>query len=222
MQISISLAEIFRNAFGFQPNPFLGKFGNIRGDGKAGSPGTKDMGKHGSLYYQDNNPLIYLPVQVEVGDDPIPATPDTTYAEKFAGANYKKGKATTWWLPNPVTSCDIKVHIIDTELTERDGMVSEGINISGYKINVKGLLVNENANEFPEKDYDTLLRLVNLKTPFKINNPATDIILMNGGNNTKMVTVRGLRFPGKEGVKHVKAYELELESDLPFNLIDIS
>lgn len=213
MQISISLAEIFRNVWGISPNAFVGKFGTLRGDGAV--PGQSKMGKHGSLYYQDTNPLIYLPIQVEVGDDPIPATPNTTYAEKFGQPDGK------WWLPNPVLSWDLKVHVVDTELTERDGMVSELINISGYKISVKGLLVNETANEFPEKDYDTLLRLVNLKTPFKINNPATDILLMNGGNNTKMVTVRGLRFPGKEGVKHVKAYELELESEIPFNLIDI-
>jgi Domain of unknown function (DUF6046) len=181
----------------------------------------KRQGKYGSLYYQDNDDLVYMPVQVEVGHDNIPGT-SSTYAEALGITDDQGNYTGKWWLPNPVMATELRVHVVDTELTERNGVVSELINISGFRVKITGFLVNTDANEFPEDDYDTLVRLSNLGHPFKIHSVKTDILFADMGNADKLVTVRSLQFGRRPGVKHVQDYELELVSEMPFSLIDIS
>jgi len=218
MQISLSLAELIINALTTDPNMTPLEVAAVIGDVVNK---RKTQGKYGSAYYQDNNTAIYMPVEVVVGNDVIPGT-SSTYAEAFGVTDQSGNYTGRWWLPNPIMSIDLNVHVVDTELTERNGMVSELINIGGYKMNITGFLVNSTANEFPEDEYDTLNRLANLRVPFKINSVKTDIIFMDSGNTDKTVTIRNLRFPKRPGVKHVQEYELELWSEIPFNLIDIS
>ena len=178
-------------------------------------------GLYGSAYYQDGSDRFYLPIEIVVGKGTIPGT-SSTYAEALGVSDGNGNYTGKWWLPNPVMSIDMKPHVIDTELTERNGVVSELINISGYKISITGFLVNLAANEFPEVDFDTLNRLANLQAPFQINNVKSDVAFMDSGNSSKLVTIRNLRFPKRPGVKHVQDYELELFSEMAFNLIDIS
>lgn len=220
MEINLSLSKLFEQAFGYKSPAFDPVFDPVIGD-KAGK--RKETGKYGSDYYASDvlGREYYLPIEVQVGHDLIPGT-QTSYADKLGASDGYGSVSGRWNLPYPVMSIDLKPHVIDTELTERNGVVSELINISGYKISIHGLLINQKANEFPEDDFDMLNRLANLQTAFRINNVKTDIVLLDSGNSDKLVSVRNLSFPKYPGVKHVQPYELELFSEVPFNLIDIS
>jgi len=218
MQINLSLSQLFFEAFGYASPAFNPKFKDVTGDVALK---RKETGKHGSAYYAKDvlGKEIYLPIDIQVGHDYILGT-KTRYAEKFGIKEQDGSYSGRWSLPYPVLSAiEIKPHIIDTELTERDGMVSELINISGYSINVRGMLVNKN-NEFPEDDFDILTRLVGLKTPIQIRNVVTDILL-TPTNPECVVSIRSLRFPETKS-KHVRGYELNMMSEIPFSLIDIS
>ena len=219
-EIYFSLGDLFQEAFGYKSQAFQPNVKNIKGDKDVT---RTNAGKHGSPYYAKDivGREYYLPIEVQVGSDLIPGT-NTSYARAFGVTNSSGAYDGRWNLPYPVMSADVMVHVVDTALTERDGLVSELINLSGYKIKIKGLLINKLANEFPEDDYNTLVKLVSLKTPVRINSVKTDILMLNMGNRDKTVTIRNLKFPEAKGMKHVQPYELEMITELPFNLIDIS
>jgi len=219
MEINLSLSQLFENAFGYKSPAFDPEFAAVTGDviGK-----RKETGKFGSAYYANDavGREYFMPVAIDVGTAMIKGT-STTYAEAL-GANGLNGPQDgTWRLPYPVLSAEIVVKVVDTELTEQYGMVSELINVSGYKITVRGFVINQTANEFPEDDCDTLNRLVGLKTRFAIYNPLTDLLLVPN-NGQRMVTIRKFNFVERGGTKHVKPYVMELMSDVAFNLNDIS
>ena len=219
MQINLSLSEAFFEAFGYQTTAFDPKFKDAPGNIKNR---RVDAGKHGSPYYgpDKDGREYYLPIEVQVGTNVIPGQ-NRTYAEALGVTDDAGAITGRWHLPYPVISiAEMTPLVIDTELTERSGLVSQLINLSGYKITVRGFLFNKN-NEFPEDDFDTLNRLAGLKVPFRINNPITDIILLPISSD-KLVTIRSLRFMERPGVKHVKPYELTLMTEVPFNLEDIS
>ncbi len=138
MEVDLSLSGLFGRVFGTPQSAFNPSFTAILGD----SPGKRTVaGKLGAPYYDYTNALgveMYLPVEINVGTAQMPDT-DTTYAEAL-GVRDSSGVATGKWnLPYPVIKADVNVHIVDTPLTERDGMVSELININGYKIHDTGL-----------------------------------------------------------------------------------
>ena len=218
MQIDLSITQAIIEALkqnvgatGPQVDAIIGDVVNKR----------KAKGVYGSEYYQPNDSAVYMPVEIVVGQGKIPGS-SSTYAEALGVTDQNGDYTGKWWLPYPVLSMEVIPHIVDTELTERNGVVSELINVGGYKVHITGFLVNTVANEFPEGDFDTLNRLANLGAAFTINNVKTDIAFMDSGNYNKTVTLRSLRFPKKPGVKHVQEYEMELMSEMPFNLIDIS
>ena len=179
------------------------------------------VGIYGSPFYATDlrGREYFLPIEVVVGNDTIPGT-SSTYADAL-GVTDANGQATGKWnLPYPVMSADMQKHIVDTELTERQGLVSELINIGGWKISVRGYIINE-SNEFPEDDYNTMVRLCSINKAVVVNNPLTDILLQSNGG-AKTVTIRNLKWHERPGVKHVREYSLELWQDVPFNLIEIS
>jgi hypothetical protein len=220
--MQINLADLFFEAFGYKTDAFEEALTANPVDGdKKGS--RVETGQHGSPYYVFDSlgREYFLPIKVVVGNDIIPGT-SSTYAEALGATDASGNPVDYWYLPYPVLSADVNKHIIDTELTERNGMVSELINIGGYKINVKGFIINQIGNDYPENDMNILNRLFNINKAVEIYNPVTDVLLMNANSGSRTVTLRSLKFPERPGVKHVRAYELEMWSNVPFNLIDIA
>jgi hypothetical protein len=214
MAIDLSLGQLFTEAWGYRTAAFEPTFDGVLGD----TPFTRvEAGKlAGSPYYATDvlGNEYYLPVEVQVGND---------NAEAFGLRNSDGALAGRWNLPYPILSINSRKRIIKTELTERNGPVMELVNIGGYEIVIKGFLINQTSNEFPEDDFTTLMRLYKLNTVLRINNPVTDIALMGPDNNgSDEVVIESLTFPEHGGVKHVRPYELRLCSNEPFNLIDIS
>ncbi|MCD6011638.1 MAG: hypothetical protein K0Q79_1500 [Flavipsychrobacter sp.] len=204
-QINLSIGELLLEQYGHDSKRYKPLFPSLPPE-KAGLYWSKDK-------------KYYLPVMIDVGSGKVPGT-QTEY-RSLLGVKGDEGQYTgKWHLPHPVMSIELNAHIVDTELTERDGLVSELVNVSGYKIHIKGLLINRQSNDFPAEDFDTLNRLFNLKIPVKIVSEVTNILLRN--NPEKLVTIRSLKFPEHPGVRNVRPYELELYSEMPFSLIDIS
>lgn len=226
--MNLSLTEAFLRSVDYPIDTFADRlsFAEVKGDRKAGRGiGTRtETGIYGSRYYAEDvlGKEYYLPVKVTVGNNIIPGS-SSTYAEAL-GIDDKKGDYTgVWDLPYPmISAAEQTKKIVDTELTERGGMVSELINLSGYKISIRGYLINQKANEFPQDEYDTMVRLGNLNIPVRIDNVMTDILFMDSQNPGRMATIRNMKFTPRPGVKNVVEYMFDLITEVPFNLIDIS
>ena len=221
MEIHFNISALFEQVWGYKSSAFDPKAGKVTGDNVFT---RTEVGKvaQSPYYAKDvNGREYYLPIEVQVGFDKIPGT-ETTYAEALGIQNQDGSYTGRWNLPYPVMSATNKKLVIDTPLTERRGFVSEYINTEAWRISVKGLVIGK-GNEYPEADVATLIRLYNMNIPIKVNNVVSDMLLLSPDNTgSDLVTIRSLNFPGREGVKHVRAYELELVSEAPFNLIDIS
>jgi hypothetical protein len=216
MEVDFLLPDLFLQQFGYPTDAFGSglQFNAVAGDSASNRTSLGSVA--GSDYYDvdGSGREYYLPIEFVFGSDIIPGT-NTSYQEKM-GMSY-------WNLPYPIFSIESRTHVVDTELTERNGMVSELINLSGYKLSVKGFLINLKENAFPEADFKTLIKLYELGAPLQINNPITDVLFIKAANSgANLVTIRNLKLPEVRGTKNVRAYELELVQEVPFNLIDIS
>jgi hypothetical protein len=214
--INLSIGELFLRTYGGASGPIT--VGDVKG---VAENYRRAQGKTGSPFYAKDflGREYYMPLEVNVGNAPVPGEPETTYADKL-GVRNEDGSATGRWnLPHPVISGELVMNVVDTELTERNGFVSERINFRGYRIRVRGFIMGD-GNEFPEDDVETLERLVKLGIPVRISSVVTDLMLADVPD--RLVTIRRLVWPEIAGVQHVKPYELELMSEVAFNLIDIS
>ena len=222
-EIDLSLTDVFAQGFGYKTDAFKPDFAKVTGNGGPNSVTRTEFGGPALAPYYlalANGNEVYMPMEIQVGFDTVPGT-DTTYAELLGVVNSSGAYTGRWQLPYPVFSIENNMKVIDTELTERSGMVSEKINFGGWRLHVKGMLINKN-NEFPEADFTTLVKLYRLGIPVRLNNPATDILFMDTDNlGENLVTIRSLKIPENKGVKNVRYYELDLVQEIPFNLVDI-
>ena len=100
--------------------------------------------------------------------------------------------------------------------------MKELINIQDYKITITGFLI-AGTNDFPEAQVTALRNLWEQSTPITIKCPMTDIFLLRPDRSgSDQVVIVDFDVTTKKGVKNVVDYKLELVSDEPFNLIDIS
>ncbi len=220
-EITFSLADLFEQTFGYKTQAFDPKFNTVVGQ-SALSPGRKENGAQGSPYYAADAPgrEYYMPVTVTYTD----ASQGNGLITGDGGTTNQgsTGALSKWDLPYPVISISSRKTIVETPLTGRSGTVKELINIQDYEITIKGFII-ANTNEFPEADVTTLRTIYEQNVALSIQCPLTDIFLLRpdrGGSD--QVVIRELTFPAINGVKNVRAYQLRMVSDEPFNLVTIS
>lgn len=202
MDINIGIIDLFQRVFGVN-DAFDPKFAPVQG---VSSARRTNYSLTGAPYYKNDlqtGKEYYLPVTV-------------TYVNG-------NDETVVFDLPNCVVSVDSSKHVIETELTERRGKVSELINTDSYRISVKGFCINPGANELPENDVIALRELFECDAPIQISNVLTDVFLLRSDRKgTDLVTIRKMELPFTTGIKNVKAYTIEFMSEEPFNLIEIS
>ena len=121
-------------------------------------------------------------------------------------------------LPHPLVSVTASKNIIETQLTERRGTVKELINANDLQITIRGVIIGK-TNEFPEEVVTQLWELYSQNVAMTLKNGLTDIFLINSDTQGyDKVVIKSLTFPEIRGVKHVKGYEMQLVSDVPFSL----
>lgn len=118
-------------------------------------------------------------------------------------------------IPFAVIGINCRKTIVSTPLPERGGSVSELISIDDYVINIKGMCVSE-GDEYPESDIQQLFDKFKKPQSLKIRSVLTDIFL--DGNEEHRCIIRELKFPPMAGIEHVKPFELDLTSDMIFDL----
>lgn len=136
------------------------------------------------------------------------------YAESISGVEFFLPiKLNNYLLPFAVMSVTCKKTIVSTPMPERQGSIHEQISVDDYVFNIKGIAVSE-TNDYPEDDIMQLNKLFLLNEPLTINSVLTQIIL----KGDPKVILTSLSFPANAGVENAKPFEMELESDMIFEL----
>jgi len=117
-------------------------------------------------------------------------------------------------LSNTVSDMTSQKNIVETPLVNRKGTVKEEISVSDWVINVKGIIVSADVN-YPDAQVQELNELYDLGTALGIQNARTSLVLAGD----EMVVIKNLKLREIKGVKNIQAFEMQLISDLNFELI---
>jgi len=185
----INFNEIFRNAFGYEAD--------TRKPAIAQAPDkTTTSNATGQPYYDEDifGREFFLPIRLD--DQLIPFG--------VMGMNWKKT-------------------IVETPMPERGGSVIELVSIDSYTFNIKGILINP-GSEFPEAGIIDMKRIWLKNQSITLRSVISDLIL-SGRSNIRgedpyghRVVIKEIKWPAVSGVEHAKPFEMDLVSDLIFDL----
>lgn len=198
--------------WGFMPEPFKPEFSPVVGPGNSLS-GRKEYGNQGSPYYGKgpDGREYYMPVTITYAED-LGTAPD--------GSEPELNKKIE--LPYVVMSVSRKKKVIDTELTERAGTASQLINLGNYEFKLYGFVIAK-TRELPEEELLQLQALDELTKVVSVRSVLTDIYLGTAGRNGSYdCIIRDFTSPMMRGAApNIRAFEMTMTSDLPFNLTEI-
>lgn len=115
----------------------------------------------------------------------------------------------------PVISISGKKTIIETPLTgnTRRGTVKEIITTDDYEVKIRGIIINETANDYPYTEVAKLRELFEKNEALTIVNALTNLF------EIKNIVIKSLDLPEMVGVQNAQAYTLSCVSDEDFLLI---
>jgi hypothetical protein len=204
---TFDLGEIFRSVWGYTAAPFLFSlqnkveskiFGKENGSSEyvdfSPEPARQEVNMKGVRYYAENDNCheMFLPIWLY-------------YSEN--------GTRRALLLQNTVSSFANKKTIVETPLVNRKGTVKEEISTSDWQINVRGIIVSQDGN-YPEERVNELREWYERGEALEIENARASLLL----DGNEMVVINDLKFPEIRGNKNMQAFEMNLTSDLNFDL----
>jgi hypothetical protein len=134
---------------------------------------------------------------------------------RLAELNIEDFNRSEFYLPYCAVKISGKKTIVKTPLAERQGTVKELYSIDDYSINLKGFFIDHKNRLFPEEDLDVLRQVFEVRGSFSIDNALINIMF---GKEVKVV-MESFELPEVEGGrKHVRPYNIQLETDSIFTL----
>jgi hypothetical protein len=134
---------------------------------------------------------------------------------RLAELNIKDFKRSEFYLPYCAVKISGKKTIVKTALAERQGSVKELYSIDDYSISLKGFFIDNKNRQFPEEDLDVLRQVFEIRGAFAIDNALVNTML---GREAKVVMVSFELPEVTGGRKHVRPFDIQLESDSIFTL----
>lgn len=115
------------------------------------------------------------------------------------------------WLPNaPVINVTAQKRIVQTPVTGRRFTVKEIIHTEDYRVNIKGVAVNNKTNDFPYDIIGEIHSLFELNERLQIRNPIVDLL------GFYAVVIESLNITPIAGVQNACGYEMNVLSDDDF------
>jgi hypothetical protein len=197
--ITIDLEQLYRQTFGGTP----ARIADAPAGSKNGDPfiinGSNNIVTHASgstLIESYLNKEIWLPT-------------------RFMELNINDYDSSELFLPYSVIKISGKKTIVKTAMAERQGTVKELYSTDDYSISLKGFLIDDQNRVWPEQDLKALKRLFELQAAVVLDNALTNIFLARD----QKVVIESFDLPEVEGGrKHVRPFNIQLESDSIFTL----
>jgi len=185
MARKVNLLELYRAAFGYVGLPFPTVFKTVpRTDIPEVEPGITYQRNDHELTSALGSPL-FMPVWLN-----------------------------DYQLPNePIISLRLSKKIVKTEIAGLDGTVKERISNGDYQIVIKGIIVNENTDDYPEEEVRNLRKIIESNDAVKIKCRLTSLF------NITDMAIEDFDIPGEPGAMSYQAYTISGSSDRPIELI---
>ncbi|WBO85230.1 DUF6046 domain-containing protein [Hymenobacter yonginensis] len=113
----------------------------------------------------------------------------------------------------PLVEISVSKSIVRTPLAGYDGTVKENMGLDDYAIAIRGVVLNEDSDDYPETQ---VLQLRNL---FKKKQSLDIVCPLLGLFNITRIALENLRLPAEEGVLHYQPYKFTGYSDFDAELL---
>lgn len=95
-------------------------------------------------------------------------------------------------------------------VTNKRGSVKELINIGDYTITIRGIVINEDSEEYPEAEIRKIRKIVEARRSVSIESQLTNIF------NINLMAIEDSYYPVVPGIQHAQGYEIVGYSDEDF------
>lgn len=111
--------------------------------------------------------------------------------------------------------CDVSItkQIITTNIQGVNGSVKEYISQNDYDVTIRGALVDESGQRYPEDQVLQLVEFCEVPDSVKIFSR-----FLNDNFNIQFLTIQSVNFPQIEGTENVQLFEIKALSDDPIQL----
>ena len=104
-------------------------------------------------------------------------------------------------------------NIVKTPIQGRNGTVKEYISDGDYDISIRGVIVSENANEYPKDEVRKLIEILRVQDSFSIASR-----YLNEVFDITDIVIESYSLPQSEGYHNVQAFEINAVSDEPIEI----
>jgi len=122
------------------------------------------------------------------------------------------------FLPYVYMTISAVKNIVITPLTDRRGSVKELISVDDYRIAIRGFFIDAEG-KFPEQQVSDLKTLFERNEAIDLECALSDLFFLSTENGAKdKVIITDFRLLEKQGVEHVREFELNLITDQQLEL----
>jgi hypothetical protein len=115
----------------------------------------------------------------------------------------------------PIALMDVSMtkNVITTQIQGRNGTIKEYISDGDYSINIKGVLVGDGQNVYPEDLVKQLIKYIRCPQEIPISSP-----ILNDMYNISSIVIIDHNIGQNEGMRNVVPFELTALSETPFEI----
>lgn len=113
----------------------------------------------------------------------------------------------------PLIDIAASKNIVKTPVRGLNGTVKEFIAIDDYQINIRGILINYDSDQYPEDLVYELHEVFKINEAFQVISPVINLLDVNS------LVIQDLRLPEVEGYNNIQPFVLQCLSDRPVELV---
>jgi hypothetical protein len=215
--------ELYRKHFGFVGLPSPGSFADqARVEILTNTIGRLDrallsaVGKTENAVYDEADRLLHHEARQRLGTPHVNILPVASQvpSQRVAPADYLGAPIFMpvtiggYRLPlEPLVEISSSKSIVRTQLPGFPGTIKENMGLDDYAITIRGVVLNEDSDDYPEADVLRLRHLFEKPESLEILCPLLGLF------NINRITLETLRLPTEEGIMHYQPYEFTGYSD---------
>ncbi len=117
-------------------------------------------------------------------------------------------------LPNePMIDLGLTKNIVVTEMVNNAGTVKESMGLNDWNITIRGIIIGEDEDVFPEKEIKQIRSIVENEGAVSVDSEYLQLF------DIFYLAVQSVKFPPMEGAMHIQPYEIQVISDKIIELI---
>ncbi|WP_442589196.1 DUF6046 domain-containing protein [Pedobacter sp. AW31-3R] len=114
---------------------------------------------------------------------------------------------------SPMIDITATKSIVTTPIKGRNGTVKEYISIDDYQINIRGVIINYESDEYPELTVHNLHNIFKADTEMQVTSALLNLL------DIHYLVIKQIKFPEVEGYRNMQPYALQCLSDMPLELV---